>query len=422
MGLINRIRSALRMTGTTGDTISLSTINEFFKGTNARSDITEIVYFTCLKTLAESMGKLPCYLEDIENRRQTGDESFLKVLGVQPNRKQTSVQFFTYMEFCRYHYGNAYAYIKYDSKGEVEGLYPLHPQQVTIYVNNTSNFTNIKYYYNYSDTRNGKSYNILPEDIIHVKAWITGRDGYAGKPVKEILAEYMSGNKNSQVFLNDLYKSGLTANAVVKYLGDMSGASRKKITDQMVELSNRNTGRIIPMPIGWDIQPLNLKLTDSQFFELRKYTGSQIAAAFGVKPSFLNDYEKTSYSSSSAENLAFYVGALLYNITCWEQELTIKLLTDEQVNKGMKFKFDFDVILRADPTSQAESLAKYVSGAIYTVNEARHKAGLPPQENGDIILVNGTYVPLGHVGDAYKNMYADPNAGSNNNNDKGVNQ
>ena len=37
-------------------------------------------------------------------------------------------------------------------------------------------------------------------------------------------------------------------------------------------------------------QPLDIKLSDSQFFELKKYTALQIAAAFGVKPNQINDY------------------------------------------------------------------------------------------------------------------------------------
>ena len=40
------------------------------------------------------------------------------------------------------------------------------------------------------------------------------------------------------------------------------------------------------------LTPLDIKLSDSQFIELKKYSALQIAAAFGIKPNQINDYEK----------------------------------------------------------------------------------------------------------------------------------
>ena len=45
--------------------VSLSDINDIFFGASGSGangpDISEITYFTCIKTLAESLGKLPVY-------------------------------------------------------------------------------------------------------------------------------------------------------------------------------------------------------------------------------------------------------------------------------------------------------------------------------------------------------------------------
>ena len=52
-------------------TISMSKIIELFSGKayNEITDLGEITYFTCLKTLSESVGKMPVYLMDEEKRR-----------------------------------------------------------------------------------------------------------------------------------------------------------------------------------------------------------------------------------------------------------------------------------------------------------------------------------------------------------------
>ena len=159
--------------------------------------------------------------------------------------------------------------------------------------------------------------------------------------------------------------------------------------------------RIIPLPLGFDIVPLDLKLTDSQFYELKKFSSLQVAAAFGIKPNHLNNYDKSSYSNSEMQNLTFYVDTLLAILTQWEEELNYKLLTNEEIEQGLSYQFNVGTILRGDIKTQSESLRNYVSGSIYTINEARKKAGLPPAPGGDVIVVNGSYTDLDKLGNAY---------------------
>lgn len=403
MKLLDKIKKKIRNSSDSADVISLSTINELFFNNQANiggPDISEITYFTCLKTLAESIGKMPLYLMD-ENKNRIMDHDVMQLFNVQPNQYMTPIQFFTYLEYCRNHYGNAYAYIAMNS-GKFIGIYPLDPRRIEIWVNNTEEFTRRSFYYRYMDERNGNSYWFLPDEIIHVKSWITGDSGLSGKSVREILATNMAGSKASQKFLNDLYQKGLTANAVVKYVGDLSKEKQSLLLSRIEEQARENGRRIITLPIGFDIQTLDLKLTDSQFYELKKYNALQIAAAFGIKPNNLNDYSKSSYANSSAQNLSFYVDTLLYNITLYEQELNRKLLTRKEQNNGLEFKFNVKVILRGDPTQQADVLQKLVSTSIYSPNDARRQLDIPPTKGGDVHIVNGSYVALQDIGIAYR--------------------
>lgn len=385
------------------ETLSLSEINElFFSGSSAQygADITEITYFTCLKTLSEALGKMPVYLMG-ENKERVTKHETARFLSISPNTVYTPIQFFTYMEFCRNHFGNAYAYVE-RLNGKITGIYPLDPRMVQIWVNNTDMFTKRKYTYYYTDERSGKAYWLDSEDVLHVKSWITDRSGLAGKSVREILATNMAGSKASQAFLNDLYQKGLTANAVVKYVGDLSREQQRVMLKQIDKQARDEGRRLITLPVGYDIQTLDLKLTDSQFYELKKYNSLQVAAAFGIQPNQLNDYSKSSYANSAAQSLSFYVNTLLYNITLYEQEFNRKLLTTTEQAQGLGFKFNVWTILRGDPTQQADVLQKMVSSAIYSPNEARSKLDMPPTTGGDVHVVNGSYVKLEDVGRAYK--------------------
>ena len=399
MNLFQKVKSYFQ---NSNDTVSLSDINELFFSDSARqygADLSEITYFTCLKTLSEALGKMPVYLMG-ENKERITDHETARFLSVSPNSIYTPIQFFTYMEFCRNHFGNAYAYVE-RLNGKITGIYPLDPRMVQIWVNNTDMFTKRKYTYYYTDERSGKAFWLDPEDVLHVKSWVTDRSGLAGKSVREILATNMAGSKASQAFLNDLYQKGLTANAVVKYVGDLSREQQRVMLKQIDKQARDEGRRLITLPVGYDIQTLDLKLTDSQFYELKKYNSLQVAAAFGIQPNQLNDYSKSSYANSAAQSLAFYVNTLLYNITLYEQEFNRKLLTTREQVQGLGFKFNVWTILRGDPTQQADVLQKMVTSAIYSPNEARSKLDMPPTTGGDVHIVNGSYVKLEDVGLAY---------------------
>ena len=151
-----------------------------------------------------------------------------------------------------------------------------------------------------------------------------------------------------------------------------------------------------------DLRPLDIKLTDAQFLETKEFTSLQIAAAFGIKPNHLNNYSKSSYANSESQNLAFLVDTLLSIVKKWEEEIDYKLLFEDELKKGIHTEFNVKTILRGDIKTQAEALRSYVTSGIYSVNEARMYLGDPIIDDGDINMVNGTYVKLDDIGKAYE--------------------
>lgn len=378
-------------------------IYEFLRGGNisAGKDLSEITYFTCLKVLSESIGKLSINLKDSDNNRIYAHDS-LQMLKVRPNKFMTPTIFKALIEYHRNHSGNAYAYLQYEKNGKLEGIYPLESRNMQILIDNADIFQRgNKMYYRYLAPKTGKTYIFEDKEILHFKGGLS-EDGLVGKSVRETLASTLKGVKVSQQYLNNLYEKGLTAKAILKYTGDFDSKKKAMLVNELANFASENDSRgIIPIPLGMDLVPLDLKLTDSQFYELKKFTSLQIAAAFGVKPNHLNNYDKSSYANSEMQNLTFYIDTLLFILNQYEEEFNYKMLSEEERKKGLRFEFNVASILRGDLKTQAESITKYVTGSIYTINEARAYAGLPKVEDGEKILVNGSYVELKNVGNAY---------------------
>ena len=388
-----------------GEKIKMSEVIDLFSssGNNVEygNDISEITYFTCIKTLSESVGKIPIYLLDGDKRR-IKDHETNKVFQISTNGYQTPAQFFISMEYARNHYGNGYAYIKRNNLGELESLIPLDSRRVQVWIDNREDFTKRKYYYLYTDSRSGKSYYLNNEDVLHFRSWICEENGIVGRSIREILARSLLGAKASSKFLNELYNHGLIANLAIHYTGDLNDKAQEALLKRVERQARQDDRRMITLPQGFDIQPLDLKLSDAQFLELKKFTALQISAAFGVKPNFLNDFEKSSYANSVIQNLTYYVDTLLPIITQYEQELNRKLLTQYELENGIHYKFNIGVLLRNDPAQQAEIIQKLIQSGVYSINEARNLLDREPCDNGEVHLVNGSYLSIEDLGMAYR--------------------
>ena len=328
-----------------------------------------------------------------------------------PNPVMTPSTFWSTIEVNCEHYGNAYVWIQtvYVRKGKyggdivVRGFWPMQSECVDVLMDDAGIFGNKgQLYYRYSDPKSGKTYTFRQDSVLHFKTWLTW-DGIMGKSVRDILKDTVTGAGHSQAYLNRLYQGGLTASSVLQYTGDLDKTLRTKLQKEYNDLLTgaKNAGKVVPLPVGFTLQPLSYKLTDAQYYELRKYTALQIAAAFGVKPNQINNYEKSSYANSETQQLAFLVDTMLYRMTMYEQEINYKCLTDEQRAEGYLYKFNERVLLRANAETQMKTITSAIQNGIYSPNEGRHFLDLPSQEGGDILIVNGNYVPLTSVGAAY---------------------
>lgn len=379
----------------------------------SRKEMNEITYYTCMKMLSETMGKLPLkFFQQTENGKiRAKPNSAAKLLMNRPNHLMTPATFWSTIEFNSQHYGNAFVWIqtKFEKKGKYGGEYktvsfwPMQSKYVDVIVDDIGVFGDVgQLYYRYRDPYNGKTYTFSEDNVMHFKTWCS-YNGILGKSVKSILSETIEANIESQGYLNNLYKQGMMASVALNYTGELNKEKSKALQIEYESMLSgvKNAGRVVPVPVGMTLQPLNVKLADAQFFELKKYTALQIAAAFGIKPNQINDYDKSSYSSSESQQLAFLVDTMAYRLTQYEQEINAKCLTSKEIDEGYFFKFNEKAILRTDAKTQMENLKIAVTTGIYTVNEARENLDLPRVEGGDTNIVNGTYQPLEKVGISY---------------------
>ncbi len=409
MKISARFKAAFRAFGQKsagGETMTLDQLMAAFgiPGDVSGGALSEATYFACLKVLSESIGKLPFRVLQRTAKRGVVplfDHRYWRCVYIAPNRFMTATVFWTLMELCRNHYGNAYAWIDESDKKKPQ-LWPLDPMRVQVVYDNALKLSDQPDLYYVYTAQNGERCVYSSGEILHFKSHLT-LDGLVGISVREQLASTITGQIKAQKMVDQLYQNGMTAKAVLQYTAGLNDVK----VDEMIKLVNRyassdNTGRTIPLPVGFSLQPLNLKLADSQFFELKQYTALQIAAAFGVKPSQIGDYSKSSYASAEAQQLSFLVDTLLYIVKGYAEELTSKLIEDKQIAEGVTIKAQTEVLLRADQHTQIQTYSTAVNSFLFTPNEARERLDLPAVDGGDRLLGNGSSIPISDIGNQYK--------------------
>ena len=362
--------------------------------------LSEITYYTCIKTLSESVAKLPLklYKETERGVERARDLPLYNTLKLRPNRNMTATTFWATVEAIKHHRGNAYVYPYYATPTSAPELFILNNDYMQIYVDDAKIISKSgQVWYFYTEPTTGKLYKIPETDILHFKTYMSF-DGITGLSVREILSATIDGADKAQTFINSMYKNGLTGKVAVEYTADLDEGHRKKLVSNIETASSaENAINFIPVPWGVKLNPLNLKLTDAQFLEIKKYTALQIAGAFGIKPNQLNDYEKSSYANSEQQQQAFMIDTMLVNLKGTEEELTTKLLSKEQVASGYFFKFNVDGILRASFAERMEGYNKARQNGWMNANEIRAKEDMPlipDEEGGNAYLVNGNMMPL----------------------------
>lgn len=399
-----------------GKSASTTELNNLYKflGIDPKNEgkaTSEATYFACLKVLSEAIGKLPFKIQQYtpdKGIRIAREHPYYRMLHERPNRYMTASVFWSTMELCRNHYGNAYAWIDTRNPRKPQ-LWLLDPDKVEVWYDNARKLSDVEdVYYRCCDPEGNVI--LSSEEVIHFKSHFTV-DGLVGISVRDQLALTIQGNITAQDLINKTIRSGMTAKSVLNYTGSLNDKSVQTLLAEVTkyakgEMRDKGIENIIPMPVGFSLSPLNLKLADSQFLELRQYSALQIAAAFGVKPYQVGDYTKSSYASAEAQQLSFLVDTLLYIIKQDEEEVAYKLLSDDEEDNGYHAKLNTAVMLRADQKTQIETLSTAVSNFLLTPNEAREKLDLPAKEGGDQLLGNGASIPVQYTGAQYTNITA----------------
>jgi len=368
------------------------------KSVNERSAMQMTAVYSCVRILAEAVAGLPLHLyryTDKGGKEKAVDHSLYRLLHDEPNPEMSS---FVFRETLMTHlllWGNAYAQIIRNGKGEVIGLYPLMPNKMTV---DRDEAGRLYYTYNRSNedapTMKGSTVVLKPTDVLHIPG--LGFDGLVGYSPIAMAKNAIGMAIACEEYGAKFFANGASPGGVLEHPGTIKDPARVRDSWNSVYQGSGNSHRIAVLEEGMKYTPIGISPEQAQFLETRKFQINEIARIFRVPPHMVGDLEKSSFSNIEQQSLEFVQYTLRPWLVRWEQGITRSLFSEDE-KPSLFVKFNVDGLLRGDYASRMTGYATARQNGWISANDIRELEDMDPipaEEGGDLLLVNGNMLPL----------------------------
>ena len=375
------------------------------KNVNERSAMQMTAVYACVRILSEAIAGLPLHMyhyKDDGGKEKAFDHNLYHLLHDEPNPEMTS---FVFRETLMTHlllWGNAYAQIIRNGKGEVIALYPLMPNRMT--VNRDSNGMLYYQYQKSNDdapTMEGSSVILSPSEVLHVPG--LGFDGLVGYSPIAMAKNAIGLSMAAEEYGAKFYANGAAPSGVLEHPGVLKDPAKVRDSWNAAFGGSSNSHKVAVLEEGLKYTPISISPNEAQFLETRKFQIDEIARIFRVPPHMVGDLEKSSFSNIEQQSLEFVKYTLDPWVVRWEQSLYRALLSSDEKNTYF-FKFNLEGLLRGDYQSRMQGYSIGIQNGFMCPNDVRELENLdliPDELGGNKYMVNGNMVDLKNVGAAY---------------------
>lgn len=377
------------------------------KNVNERSAMQMTAVYACVRILSEAVAGLPLHLYRYNKdggKEKALDHPLYGLLHDEPNPEMTS---FVFRETLMTHlllWGNAYAQIIRNGKGEILALYPLMPNRMQVDRNEKGQL--VYTYTRSKDDANAKDCSpvvLRPDDVLHIPG--LGFDGLVGYSPIAMAKNAIGMAIACEEFGAKFFANGASPSGVLEHPGILKDPDKVRNSWNAAYGGSSNAHKVAVLEEGMKYTPISISPNEAQFLETRKFQINEIARIFRVPPHMVGDLDKSSFSNIEQQSLEFVKYTLDPWVIRWEQSLSRALFSNDE-KRTFFFKFNVEGLLRGDYQSRMNGYAVGRQNGWMSANDIRELENLdriPAEAGGDLYLVNGNMLPLEKAGDAYAN-------------------
>ena len=373
------------------------------KAVNERSAMQMSAVYACVRILSESVASLPLHMyfyNDTGGKEKALTHPLYGILHDEPNPEMSA---FSFRETLMTHlllWGNGYAQVIRNGRGEVVALYPLMPDRMTV---DRDSRGRLFYEYTRSDgdarTLGGKSsVTLAASDVLHIPG--LGFDGLVGYSPIAMAKQAIGMGLACDEYGASFFQNGAQPGGVLEHPGVVKDPKRVRESWNAIYQGSANAHRVAVLEEGMEYKPISISPEQAQFLQTRKFQIDEIARIFRVPPHMVGDLDKSSFSNIEQQSLEFVKYTLAPWITRWEQSIHRALLLPSE-KQCFFVRFNVEGLLRGDYKSRMDGYAVARQNGWMSANDIRELENLdriPAEDGGDFFLINGNMTRLADAG------------------------
>lgn len=341
---------------------------------NTEVALTYEAVFASLRVLSEGVGgvPLPCYEKDEDGERSVADADDLPIADIfkcQVNQKTTAGVFREGRVMHQVGWGNGFAEIERDNRGNPVWLNPIHPSRISKNRNQNNN-EEFPYIVRNND---GSTIPMRGDEILHLPGCLSD-DGIWGRAVLHYGRELIGGGLGiSRANYANLGSGGQPKGILMAPTlgGQDARQKRAEFRKEWEEVHGNpevNVPTIAILPPGATYQAVSaLSPEANQIVQSQRLSKENIATLFGIPGYKIGADSKETAGTVEQKAIEFVVYSLMPWARKIEEQVNFKLLTPEQ-RRAYYFEHNFSGLLRGDPVARFNAYRIGFSIGVYSIN------------------------------------------------------
>ena len=378
------------------------------KAVTESSALTIAAVWACVRIISGTIAKTPLntFRRTPDGKQLAPGHYLFNLLRNSANERMTAFRFQRLMMAWVLLWGNAYAEMEINGRGQITALWPMRPDRMRIIQAEDGTLT-----YIYQPVGVGLQTRVIDSHyMFHLRG--LELDGVVGlspiQQARQSIGLAMAAEEYGARFFGNNGRPGM----VLQHPGVLSDKAQKNLLESWNSIHQGLQGahRVGVLEEGMELKEVGIPPEDAQFLQTRRFQAVDIARIFGVPPHKIAELDKATFSNIENQSIEFVQDSMEDWFGNWEAEIPHSMLSAREASTIFA-QFDRRILLRGDFASRSAGLATLRQNGFINGDEGREDLGFNPIPDGSgkkyVIQLN--MQDLDKVGEEPEPDPADPN-------------
>jgi HK97 family phage portal protein len=337
--------------------------------------------------IARSVASLPLhvYARTPDGKQRAPEHPAYYLLHTRPNPELSSFLFRELLVTWLLLWGDFFAEVERNGRGDCIALWPIHPANVTV-----ARIGGEKVYVVRVD---GAEHTLPAARVHHVQGF--GIDGQRGLVPIHVARNAVGLAKATETFGSQFFQQGAQPSGVLTHPGKLGKDASDNLRDSWGKTYGglTNAHRLAVLEEGMSWAPLTIPNDAAQYLETRRFSVEEVARIFGIPLHMVGHLERMTFATTEQMAIQYVTACIEPLCKRIESELTHRLIGPG--DRAHYAEFVLEGLLRGDSAARAAFYQSLFSMGAISPNELRERENMNRVEGGDARFVPLNMVELG---------------------------